>query len=487
MHAYLAEAFLIDEEAQALPVGEELLSAVVGELAAKTVVPQTVESATAVLQSRAGYSVTPTAVGHTCQSASNIPCEDTWSSGTYTYASDPAKDWSEWAIFDGHAGPRTSQLLKEILPSVVGDKLYEAGCINRPYVANDQQIVRTIQDAFKYVDEHVLFGEATQHLVDGDMSRAELVSLAANMLSGSCALMALFDPTKGVLRVANTGDSRAVLGRWEGGKYVAHAMSNDHTGFNQDEVARLREEHPGEDVVDEKTGRVFGIAVTRAFGDSRWKWSEDLTRRVHEMFFGPAPRPNGVVKTPPYLTAEPEVQETKIQTGEHPDFLIMASDGLWDQMSNQDAVTCVQMWLEQNNPTAFIKDLKEKQKALEVGLPATSLPGMPGNTPPPNPFAQVEEDTDPETYYDVEEKCLKWRVSPKHFVVEDDNAGMHLIKNALGGRRRRLFEAVMTVQPPLSRNVRDDITVHVVFFGVDAGEGVEDIRRAGLEMGNKMR
>lgn len=307
------------------------------------------------------------------------------------------------------------------------------------------------------------------------------------MLSGSCALMALFDPTKGVLRVANTGDSRAVLGRWEGGKYVAHAMSNDHTGFNQDEVARLREEHPGEDVVDEKTGRVFGIAVTRAFGDSRWKWSEDLTRRVHEMFFGPAPRPNGVVKTPPYLTAEPEVQETKIQTGEHPDFLIMASDGLWDQMSNQDAVTCVQMWLEQNNPTAFIKDLKEKQKALEVGLPATSLPGMPGNTPPPNPFAQVEEDTDPETYYDVEEKCLKWRVSPKHFVVEDDNAGMHLIKNALGGRRRRLFEAVMTVQPPLSRNVRDDITVHVVFFGVDAGEGVEDIRRAGLEMGNKMR
>lgn len=492
VHAYLAEAFLIEDAMQAIPADEEMLSAVVGELSAKTVVPQTVESATAVLQARAGFSVTPTAVGHTCQSASNLPCEDTWSSGTYTYDNDPKKDWSEWAIFDGHAGPRTSQLLKEILPGLVGDKLFEASCINRPYVTNDQHIVRTIQDAFKYVDEHVLFGEATQHLVDGDMSRAELVSLAANMLSGSCALMALYDPAKDVLRVANAGDSRAVLGRWEGGKYVAHAMSNDHTGFNKDEVARLRNDHPGEDVVDEKTGRTFGIAVTRAFGDSRWKWSEDLTRRVHELFFGPAPRPNGVVKTPPYLTAEPEVQETKIQKGAHPDFLIMASDGLWDKMSNQDAVTCVQMWLEQNDPTTFIKDLKEKQKQLEAGLLDNpnnphNLPGMPNGTPPPNPFSQVEEDADPDTYYDADEKCLKWRVSPKHFVVEDDNAGMHLIKNALGGKRRRLFEAVMTVQPPLSRSIRDDITVHVVFFGVDAEEGVEDIRRAGLEMGGGRR
>jgi pyruvate dehydrogenase phosphatase len=47
---------------------------------------------------------------------------------------------------------------------------------------------------------------------------------------------------------------------------------------------------------------------------------------------------------------------------------------------------------------------------------------------------------------------------------------VHLIKNAFGGSRRSLFESVMTIQPPLSRNVRDDVTVTVIFFGVDAGE-----------------
>lgn len=41
------------------------------------------------------------------------------------------------------------------------------------------------------------------------------------------------------------------------------------------------------------------------------------------------------------------------------------------------------------------------------------------------------------------------------------------VKNALGGKRRNLFRGIMSVQPPLSRDVRDDITVHVVFFGQD--------------------
>jgi pyruvate dehydrogenase phosphatase len=224
----------------------------------------------------------------------------------------------------------------------------------------------------------------------------------------------------------------------------------------------------GEEVIDEKTGRIFGLAVTRAFGDSRWKWSEELTRKAHEMFFGPAPRPKGVVKTPPYLTAEPEIKETKIQTGAHPDFLIMASDGLWDLMSNEDAVMCVQMWLEKHKPADFINN-NDNNNGLESKMTShqslTEYMTPSDNTP----------DKDDDTYYDADEKCLKWRVSPKHFVVEDEHAGVHLIKNALGGSRRRLFEAVMSIQPPLSRNVRDDITVHVIFFGVDTGEAVKEL------------
>ncbi|KAL1586338.1 hypothetical protein WHR41_05412 [Cladosporium halotolerans] len=469
-HAYLqAKAVSLGlklDHMDDLPLIEEALAAGAAEAQAKTVHAMTVDMATEVLRSRSGYSITPAAVSHTCQSASNIPCEDTWSSGTFTYFNDPGRDWSEWAIFDGHAGPRTSHALKEYLPGLVGEKLHDSGCMNRAYVPNDLHIHRIIQNSFRYLDETV-FGEAMKELRMGTMRRADIVSLISNCLSGSCALMAIFDPKNGVLRIANTGDSRAVLGRWQDGKYVAEAMSVDHTGFNKDEVERLSREHPGEEVIDEKTGRIFGLAVTRAFGDARWKWTEELTRKAHEMFFGPAPRPNGVVKTPPYLTAEPEIQEKKVQTGAHPDFLIMASDGLWDLMSNQDAVTCVQMWLEKYKPTNFIEKeasgesvdtLAEERVHAQMHTPVDKTP-----------------DRDDETYYDAEEKCLKWRVSPKHFVVEDEHAGVHLIKNALGGSRRRLFEAVMTIQPPLSRNVRDDITVHVIFFGVEAGDAAKQL------------
>lgn len=124
-------------------------------------------------------------------------------------------------------------------------------------------------------------------------------------------------------------------------------------------------------------------------------------------------------------------------------------------MSSADAVTCVQMWLEKNKPTNFLAEQKKSSWFPSFAKPAQTS------------TSAAEMDDDNDTYYDETEQCLKWRVSPKHFVVEDENCGVHLVKNALGGKRRDLFLGIMTVQPPLSRAVRDDITVHVVFFGVD--------------------
>jgi pyruvate dehydrogenase phosphatase len=423
------------------------------------------ELAQRLLDSKAENSVTMTAVGHTCSLPSNLPSEDTVCSGTYTYFNDPTRDWSVWAIFDGHCGPRMSEILKRNLPHIIGGELMEAGCMDRAYVPNDQHVIQTIKKSFTLIDNEFL-DRAREHIEkpkEGE-PRALLISLAAAAHAGSCALVALYDPKRSVLRVANTGDSRAVLGRWNQaqGKYVAQAMSTDQTGFNQDEVARLQREHPGEDTVDPKTGRVFGLAVTRAFGDARWKWPEEVTRRAHELFCGPAPRPNGVIKTPPYLTAEPEVTEVKLRDGAHPDFLIMASDGLWDNMSSEDAVTCVQLWLDKNKPTNFLEKPKEM-------MPPSLFGGKEGTTT----LSSVADlnGAEDDTYYDAEEKCLKWRVSPKHFINEDQNCGVHLVKNALGGRRRDLFTGVMSVAHPWSRNIRDDISVTVLFFGQDVQMG----------------
>lgn len=78
--------------------------------------------------------------------------------------------------------------------------------------------------------------------------------------AGSCALLALYDSANNILRVANTGDSRAVLGRWDVAIncYVTEPLSVDQTGYSKGEVARLEREHPGEQVVGPETGRVHG-------------------------------------------------------------------------------------------------------------------------------------------------------------------------------------------------------------------------------------
>ncbi|WPG99989.1 Hypothetical protein R9X50_00281300 [Acrodontium crateriforme] len=415
--------------------------------------------------------VSNTTISHVAQVPSNSPCEDTFSMATLN-PSDSVRTgqaWNAFGLFDGHAGPKTSFILANRFLPELDHMLAADNCYSRPYTPNDQHIVKSIKKAFVRFDE-ALCEQGRDCIQSELMGRSHVVSVAAFAFAGSCALVSIFDEAQQVFRVACTGDSRAVLGRWDSRKkrYVATALTVDQTGFNQSEVERLAREHPGETTIDPKTGRIFGLAITRAFGDTRWKWAEEITVRAHELFWGPAPRPNNVIKTPPYLTAEPEVTETRIQSGAHPDFVIMASDGLWDLMSNDNAVACVEKWLEKFSPV----DMLEEQQALGSNPIAAPAPMI------QTPWSTDDLAGDDDTYWDPEEKALKWRVSPKHFVVEDISCATHLIKNAFGGKRRNLFTSVMTVQHPLSRKVRDDTTVNVTFFGQDMKAKIDELERS---------
>lgn len=259
---------------------------------------------------------------------------------------------------------------------------------------------------------------------------AEALSALAPAYSGSCALLAIFDPASAILRTAVTGDSRAVRGAWTpiAASYVPDVLSKDQTGFNQDEVDRLSEEHPGEKdtMLSARTGRLFGMAVTRAFGDHRWKFDLDFLKHLKRNFFDVGPRPN--YKTPPYMTASPEVTTRQVSTE---DFVILASDGLWDVMSNENAVECVSRWL-----VAKRKHMAEKVKGAATAGLTVDNEGWP-----------------------------TWNATEDYFAIEDmDNAAVCLVKNAFGGNRRDLFRGVMTEVSPRSRYVRDDVTVQVIFF-----------------------
>ncbi|KAJ3759919.1 phosphatase 2C-like domain-containing protein [Lentinula raphanica] len=362
------------------------------------------------------------------------------------------------ALFDGHNGPTMSDILCDNLIEYVARALSElpsqyqdtsdiSGFIDlhnsynessdnassdniSPSISTtpssnsvDDIIADTIKQTFKEFDDALI--DPTEVLSSPTESKTNAVRSLRYAYSGSCALMSIYDLDTKVLRVALTGDSRAVLGRKihtpnssDNGttvKYEVQVLSHDQNAHNPHEVRRLENEHPGEEVV--KNGRVMGWGMARAFGDAAYKWSIEVQEKLYEKYLGDRVREN--MKTPPYLTAEPEITATKIQKG---DFLIMASDGLWDCLTSEEAVGLVGLWLSTNSTADSATDENDK-------------------TP----------------YY-------PWWHAQKRFVNKDDSAAAHLARNALGGADGDLTEALLSLGYPRARRYRDDVGVIVAFF-----------------------
>ncbi|KAK8189855.1 phosphatase 2C-like domain-containing protein [Phyllosticta capitalensis] len=381
--------------------------------------------------------------------ASNSPVEDEYAFGT---APGPGNTpWAFWGVYDGHAGWATSAVLRSYLIPTVSLTLSSL-----PGSAPASQITSGIVSAFTTLDATIMttaLAAMKSSVPPGDPA---VLAALAPAIAGSCALLSMYDARASTLRTACVGDSRAVLGRWnpQTNRYEARPLSVDQTGHNEAEVARLAAARPPgeptEDYLDSKSGRLLGLAVTRAFGDHRWKWPSAVVREAQERFFGQGPRPKS--KSPPYLTAEPVVTETDVVGGERGDFVVMASDGLWDHFGNDEAVECVGRWIE-------AKRAGKLSKSGSSSVEVVSRDDKSAAASSPSDDAKSKKE------FDVIDGYAEWQATPDHFVVEDDNAATHLVKNAFGGSRRNLFCAVMTMCPPLSRNVRDDVTVQVIFFG----------------------
>ncbi|CAK9142161.1 unnamed protein product [Ilex paraguariensis] len=146
---------------------------------------------------------------------------------------------------------------------------------------------------------------------------------------GSTAVVSILTPNK--IIVANCGDSRAVLCR--NGKPIP--LSTDHKPDRPDELSRIQE--AGGRVIYWEGARVLGVlAMSRAIGDYYLK---------------------------PYVSCEPEVTITDRTADD--DCLILASDGLWDVVSNETACGVAKMCL--------------KGKAQAVSTSSSSSSSQPGN------------------------------------------------------------------------------------------------------------
>ncbi|XP_044506417.1 probable protein phosphatase 2C 76 isoform X2 [Mangifera indica] len=124
------------------------------------------------------------------------------------------------------------------------------------------------------------------------------------------------------LYVANVGDSRTVLSK--AGKAIP--LSEDHKPNRSDERKRI--ENAGGVVMWAGTWRVGGVlAMSRAFGNRMLKQ---------------------------FVVAEPDIQDQEID--EEFDLLVLASDGLWDVVPNEDAIALAQT---EEKPAAAAQKLAE--------------------------------------------------------------------------------------------------------------------------------
>lgn len=365
------------------------------------------------------------------QLASNSPCEDQFTHGKLPSPWNKGNQWIAWAVFDGHSGSQTAELLKKQLLPFVRHSLSQVKPPSNEESLPDELVQRAIIKGFMNLDDSIV--KTAPGTSQSEEPLQEKVKKLAPAYSGSCALLSMYDSITSTLHVACTGDSRAVLGQKRpDGRWEVIPLSVDQTGKNQDEIARLHKEHPGEEELV-KNGRVLGIMVSRAFGDGQWKWPLEFQRDVQRRFYGPPPlTPKYDIRTPPYLTAEPVVTSTRIDLG-NPSFLIMATDGLWDMLSSQQAVDLVGKWLESG--------AAEKKNSNVV--------------PTYEPF-------DFGRFW----KGVSWKFVEGRTTVQDDNVAVHLVRNSLGGNHHELIAGRLAFSSPSSRRLRDDTTVQVVFFNV---------------------
>lgn len=379
-----------------------------------------------------------------------------------------SSDWMFWGVFDGHSGWTTSAKLRQVLISFAARELnstYKAALSNpKSPFPSPAAIDQALKSAFVKLDNEICLDSVNK--LSKNPSKRLAAEILAPALSGSCALLSFYDSQSKTLRVACTGDSRAVLGRrnMQTGKWFATPLSEDQTGSNPNEEARMRAEHPGEDFVI-RAGRVLGnLEPTRAFGDAFYKWSRETQDRIKKHFFGRTP--HQLLKTPPYVTAEPVVTSTSIEPSKG-DFVVMATDGLWEMLTNEEVVGLVGQWIEQQNKQASSSNSNTawltswfKSSAL------TTLPVEKGGNM--DKTGRIDTGKDGNNQQEKPIRQQQWDLRSENngrFVVEDKNAATHLVRNALGGKDRDMVCALLTLPSPYSRRYRDDLTVEVIFFG----------------------
>lgn len=187
-----------------------------------------------------------------------------------------------FSLYDGHGGKETSNFIKDRLAQLFEQNFKSQ---SSPSSVNYEKM---LVEVFEKCDDEIKNRYWSEYTG-----------------STACVVFTVKDNNNNyVIYSANAGDSRTILLNTE--KNIVKRLSYDHKASDPAEINRLRK--TGGTCFN---GRVFGtLAVSRAFGDYEYKK------------FG--------------ICATPYVTKTLSQKGDK--YIVIASDGVWDVLSDEDVL-----------------------------------------------------------------------------------------------------------------------------------------------------
>jgi len=223
-----------------------------------------------------------------------------------------------FAVYDGHGGKFVSKFLSENLHNFFMEK-------NTEYPLK-KQYVNKVYSSF----QNVLKQKYPQY---------------ASTSGSTCLAVIQFKKAgKHYINVLNTGDCRAILCR----DNIGIPLTKDHKPNTPEELHRIKK-LDGKIIFDGVDWRIQSksgdLSVSRAFGDS---------------------------DAEPYLTCIPDIYRYKLSNCDK--FMVLACDGLWDVLSNQDVVNFIlHNFYNMDTNTRINKNINAGKKLAEYAISKNSL------------------------------------------------------------------------------------------------------------------
>ncbi|KAI3817518.1 hypothetical protein L1987_11310 [Smallanthus sonchifolius] len=205
-----------------------------------------------------------------------------------------------FGVFDGHGGSKAAEFVSKNLHSNLFDLLEKC--------SENTTTEEVVKSAFMKTDDEFL---------------------KQGLESGACCVTALIKEKE--LFVSNLGDCRAVISK----KGKAESLTKDHKASCDDERKRIQDKG-GYVEVHRGTWRVHGVlAVSRSIGDAHLK---------------------------DWVLGEPETKILPLT--DDLEYLVLASDGLWDEVGNQEAIDVVTRCMTNLSPklkkVCRVKQIKQR-------------------------------------------------------------------------------------------------------------------------------